>query len=222
MRRLVTAQEDQRARIARDLHDQLGQQLTALRLTLERYRERADNAGPVEELDRAAALTREINAELDFLAWELRPAALDDLGLMAALPRYLDEWSEHYGIPAEFRSSTFTADLLPRDAEVTFYRIAQEALNNIIKHAHATRVDVLLEARDGSVVLVIEDDGVGFDPNDPATTAHGLGLVGMRERALLSGAALDLESMPGEGTTVFLRRGIGPESSARGGGGRHE
>ena len=206
LRKLVTAQEDQRARIARDLHDQLGQQLTALRLALERHIERVGNEHAIDEhLQRAVALTRDLDAEVDFLAWELRPAVLDDLGLAAALPRFLRQWSEHYGIGAEFRVAGFETGQLSRESEVTFYRIAQEALNNVAKHAHASRVDVILESRDGNVVLVIEDDGVGFDPANHDVTARGIGLIGMQERAALSGARLQVEATPGEGTTIFVR-----------------
>ena len=206
LRKVVTAQEEQRARIARDLHDQLGQQLTALRLNLERYRDRHTKDGTADDdLNRAAALAREIDTELDFLAWELRPAALDDLGLAAALPRFLEQWSQHHQLASEFRTSGIaTGDLSP-DAELTFYRVTQEALNNVVKHAHASRVDVILEQRDGAVVLLIEDDGVGFDPADGDLTARGIGIAGMRERAALCGATLDIESSVGEGTTVFLR-----------------
>jgi signal transduction histidine kinase len=152
---------------------------------------------------------------VDFLAWELRPAVLDDLGLAVALPRFVEEWSDHYKIPAEVRLSGYESGQLSRDGEVTFYRVAQEALNNVVKHAHARRVDVILEHRDGTVVLVIEDDGVGFDPADHELAARGLGLVGMRERAGLLGATLDLESAPGKGTTVFLRCRLSPDRSRR-------
>jgi signal transduction histidine kinase len=115
------------------------------------------------------------------------------------------EWSEHYGIEAEFQTAGFTRGNLTREAEVAFYRIAQEALNNVAKHSHAARVDVMLEHRDGSVVLLVEDDGVGFDPARSDLAAQGIGLLGMRERAGLIGAALEIESRPGEGTTIFLR-----------------
>jgi two-component system CheB/CheR fusion protein len=203
LRKIVTAQEDERTRIARDLHDQLGQQLTALRLSLERHRAvcRADH---LDDLDRALTLTREVDSEVDFLAWELRPAALDDLGLLAALPRYIEQWSSHYGIEAHFQTAGQLRGLSP-EAEVAFYRVAQEAMNNVLKHAHASRVDVLLEARDGSIVLVIEDDGVGFDPADPTVHGRGIGLMGIRERAALIGGTAEVESAPGKGTTVFLR-----------------
>jgi two-component system CheB/CheR fusion protein len=205
MQKLVSSQEEQRARIARDLHDQLGQQLTTLRLTLERLRDRAASSEPVEsDVEQALTLTRQIDTEVDFLAWELRPALLDDLGLAAALPQFVGDWSRHYNIPTEVRASGLGAVHAPREVEVTFYRIAQEALNNIVKHAHATRADVMLEARDRSLVLVIEDDGVGFDPSN-ADSSHGIGLAGMRERAALVGGSLEVESSPGSGTSIFLR-----------------
>jgi two-component system CheB/CheR fusion protein len=201
LRRIVTAQEDERARIARDLHDQLGQQLTALRLILQRLGEHHE--GP--EVSEALRITEQIDRGLDFLSWELRPAVLDDLGLAAALPLFVKEWSAHYRIEAAYQARSYTPGVLGRDAEVVFYRVAQEALNNVAKHAHASRVDVLLEARDGSVVLVIEDDGVGFDSHDSALRDKGIGLVGMQERASLVGASLDLESRDGDGTSVYLR-----------------
>ncbi len=202
VRKLVTSQEDERARIARDLHDQIGQQLTALRLTLERL---ADERGSDEQLTRAVALAKNIDSELGFIAWELRPAVLDDLGLAAALPRFVKDWSEHYGVAAEYRGSGFQTGHLPGEAEVAFYRIAQEALNNVAKHAHASRVDVMLESRDGSIMLVVEDDGVGFDPAAIAGDGRGIGLVGMRERAALIGASLQIESAPGDGTSIYVR-----------------
>lgn len=206
VRKLVSTQEDERARVARDIHDSVGQQLTALRLSLERLQEacRPDTEA-VEEVGRALTFARDMDRELDFLAWELRPAALDDLGLAAALSRYLKAWSDHLGIPAEFRSAGLGDGRMGRETETTFYRVAQEALNNVAKHAHATRVDIIVEQRDDSLVLVVEDDGVGFDPAD-FTASASFGLVGMRERAALIGATLQIESAPGVGTTIFLRQ----------------
>jgi two-component system CheB/CheR fusion protein len=203
IQRLVTAQEQQRGRISRDLHDQLGQQLTALRLALERHGEQCSGHA-AEDLGRARALTRDIDEAIDFLAWELRPATLDDLGLVAALPRYLEEWSAHHGLTTRFECHGLVAGALPPDVETTFYRIAQEAMNNVVKHAHATAVDVVLERRDDDVVLVIEDDGVGFDPAAVGTNT-GIGLAGMRERAALAGATVQVESAPGSGTAVYVR-----------------
>jgi signal transduction histidine kinase len=218
LRRLVSAQEEQRARIARDMHDQLGQQLTALRLTLERgQQEQAAGRQAIDAFERSLALTAEINNELDFITWELRPAVLDDLGLVAALPRFIREWSQHYALQAEFRSSAFRAGDLSKEQEVVFYRIAQEALNNVLKHAHASRVDVVLETRDNTVTMVIADDGVGFDATDAETIENGYGLLGMQERATFIGAILDVESTPGQGTTIYVRcpREPGPSTEGR-------
>ena len=210
LHRLVSAQEDERHRIARDLHDHFGQQLTTLRLALERSQLKRAKADAVkdDEIDRALTLTHQIGRDLEFLAWELRPAALDELGLAAALPRFVTEWSAHVGIPAEFRSGGFESGQIPRDAEVAFYRVAQEALNNVSKHAHASRVDVVLSKNDGQIVLVVEDDGVGFDATAAGSRTGGLGLAGMRERAALVGAALQVESATGRGTSIFLRRPV--------------
>ena len=203
LHRLVTAQEDERKRIARDLHDQLGQQLTALRMALERHRE-SRQGNHDEDLDRALALAHQVDAEVDFLAWELRPAALDDLGLVAALPRFLSEWSAHYGLQANFQKSGELPARLSPEAGTAFYRVAQEALTNVAKHAHATRVDVVLEGGREAVTMVIEDDGVGFElPALPEKS--GIGLLGMRERAALIGATLQIESAIGKGTTIYLR-----------------
>jgi len=205
VRQLVTAQEDERARIARDLHDQMGQQLTALRLALERAEEPVHGSGVRhEELARAQALVKEIDNGLEFLAAELRPPALDDLGLAVVLPRYVREWSNNFGIGAEFRSGSLRDMRLPREAELTFYRVTQEALTNVAKHAKASQVGVLLERHHDMVTLIVEDDGVGFEPSVLEHSA-GLGLIGMRERALLIGASLDVESAPTRGTTIYLR-----------------
>lgn len=207
LRRLVNAQEVERGRIARDLHDQLGQQLTALRLALERVQERPGPAGPTDEaIAQALALTRQIGRDIDFLAWELRPGTLDELGLAAALPRLVREWSAHVGVAGEVRFGGFEPGQLARDAEVAFYRVAQEALNNVAKHARATRVDVVLATSQNHVTLVVEDDGVGFEPDGRA--GNGAGLAGMRERALLAGATLQIESTPGKGTAIYLRRPV--------------
>jgi signal transduction histidine kinase len=162
---------------------------------------------PAEDLTRALALTEQIDKEVDFLAWELRPAVLDDLGLAVALPQFVRDWSTHHGVFVEVRVA-MPREQVSRDAELTFYRIAQESLNNVAKHAHATRADVMLEQRDGSLVLVVEDDGIGFDPAE-AHRGHGIGLIGMRERASLVRATLEIESSPGNGTSVFLRYPLG-------------
>jgi two-component system sensor histidine kinase UhpB len=212
LRRVVSAQEDERARIARDLHDSLGQQLTALRLALERHQQKL--TAPDDALVHALSLTGTLSEQIDFLAWELRPAVLDDLGLAAALPRFIDAWSAHVGIPTKFTNEGFASGQLTHDAEVAFYRVAQEALNNVAKHAHAGRADVVLTASDGVVVMVVEDNGTGFDIADAGAATNGIGLASMGERAALVGASLDIESEAGKGTCVYLRapfNGVAPK-----------
>jgi len=216
LQRIVTAQEDERARIARDLHDHLGQQLTALRLTLQGHRDQLGPGHPqTEQVVSALSLAQQIDDDLDFLAWELRPAALDDHGLAAALPVFVREWSEHYKIPVEYRAQ-HVAGQLARDAEVVFYRVAQESLNNVLKHSHATRVDVLVERRDGAIRMVIEDNGVGFEVTEKDDTRDkGIGIIGMHERAALIGGTLQIESQPGQGTSVFLEAPIAKNADAQ-------
>jgi signal transduction histidine kinase len=138
---------------------------------------------------------------------------LDDLGLAAALPRFVEAWAAHVDVKAECRFDGFKPDQLTREVEVAFYRIAQEALNNVSKHAHASRVDVVITARPGQVVLVVEDDGVGFDASHDGPSG-GIGLVTMRERATLVGASFDIESVPGKGTSVFVRMPVLQQESS--------
>jgi two-component system CheB/CheR fusion protein len=218
LHRVVNAQEDERRRIARDLHDHFGQQLTALRLALERHQAKAGAAAD-GDVDEALALTGQIGKDIDFLAWELRPAALDELGLVAALPRFVTEWSLHVGVRAECHLRGYVAGQVRPTTELAFYRIAQEALNNVAKHAHASRADVLLAANDGEVVLVIEDDGVGFDLTAADDDGGGLGLAGMQERAALVGARIQIESTIGKGSSVFVRCPIAPPGDDQSAGG---
>jgi len=203
--RLVFAQEDERRRIARDMHDELGEQLTALGLRIGLLKEACAGsphlAGQVEALE---TIARRLDHDVDQLVWQLRPTALDDLGLRAALANYIQDWSDRVNIRAELHTSGLRDERLPSEVETTLYRIAQEALNNIAKHSRAQHVEVLLERRSDCVLLIVEDDGIGFDPGGSAT-AHGFGLEGMQERAALVGASLQIESAPGKGTTVLVR-----------------
>lgn len=207
--RLVTVQEDERRRMARNLHDHLGQQLTALRLNVgslkDAERSSAEFRTRLEAIDKIAA---GVDRDLDFLAWELRPVALDDVGLDAALGAFVAEWSSTQNVPAEFHGSAPGALRLTPDIESQLYRIVQEALNNVSKHAGATRVSVLLERRGDEAILIVEDDGVGFNPEavtDPKRPHKGLGFVSMQERAALVGGRVQFESGRGKGTTLFVR-----------------
>ena len=207
--RLVTVQEDERRRIARNLHDHLGQQLTALRLNIgslkDAERSSDDFRKRLEAIDKIAA---GVDRDLDFLAWELRPVALDDVGLDAALAAFVSEWSSTQNVQGEFHGSTPGALRLTPEIESQLYRIVQEALNNVSKHARATCVSVLLERRGDDVILIVEDDGVGFNAEvaaDPRRRHAGLGLVSMQERAALVGGRVQFESGRGKGTTLFVR-----------------
>ncbi len=205
LRRIVSTQELERRRISRDLHDMLGQQLTALRLNLETIKEKCEGQAEIcEQVEQAQAVARRLDAEVDFLAWELRPATLDEFGLVVALDNFIQEWSKHYGIGIEFHTARLAGVRLPAEAETNLYRIVQEALNNVYKHAEATRIDVILERREKYVVLVVEDDGKGFDPGEEMNLSKGLGLISMRERAALVGGSLEIESTD-RGTTIFVR-----------------
>jgi PAS domain S-box-containing protein len=205
--RLIIAQEDERRRIARELHDQLGQQLTALRLTLETFKQQSAGGDAVRvEVETLQELARQLDQDVAFRVWELHPTSISDLGLRAALTRYVHAWSKQFDIPARLHTGAGTDERHPPDVETTVYRLAQEALNNVAKHARARSVDVVLECRPGCLTLVIEDNGVGFDLSDVTSNGGGrLGLIGMRERAALIGADLQIESTPGHGTTVILR-----------------
>jgi PAS domain S-box-containing protein len=209
LQKIVTTQEDERRRIARDIHDSLGQQLTALRLKIASMRTNLYNDGRIgESLELLQELGKRIDSEVNFLVWELRPTVLDDLGLVAALDNYVREWSKHVAIPAEFQAGRIGSERLDSNIETNLYRISQEALNNTYKHAKAKRASVLLESRRHELVLVIEDDGVGFETEKTrgvSESGRGLGLIGMRERAAIIDGSIEIESSPGKGTTVFVR-----------------
>jgi signal transduction histidine kinase len=198
-RRLVTAAEDQRRRIARELHDEMGQFLTALILGLKAL----DGAAPAEPLARLYALADRIAREMHRVAMELRPTALDDLGLFAVLRHYAAEWSGRAGVPVELSLPDPGSPRLPAEVETTAYRVVQEALTNVLRHAAAAQVGVAVRRRDGEVVVIVEDDGRGFDPARADPTR--LGLAGMRERAALLGGVVEIESAPGKGTVLYAR-----------------
>jgi PAS domain S-box-containing protein len=208
LRRLVNVQEEERRRIARDIHDQMGQQMTALRMNLESLLAKCDGQTELaEQSARTLALAEELDQSVDFLTWELRPTALDHFGLSAALANLVRGWSERFRLPAEYHASGVDNLRLPHDAEINLYRLVQEALHNVYKHAVATSVGVFFERRDDHAVFIIADDGRGFDPYGVSEGDDGdrVGLVGMRERATLVGGELEMESSPGEGTTIYVR-----------------
>jgi PAS domain S-box-containing protein len=203
---LVLAQEDERRRIARELHDQLGQQLTALRLTLETLKSHAVAGTALRiQVETLEQLAQQLDQDVAFRVWELRPAGLEDSGLRVALTNYVHSWSKHFNIRSRLHVSRSTDERFAPEIETTLYRLSQEALNNVVKHARADCVDVVLERSSEHVSLIIEDNGVGFDSSRAHVAGEGLGLIGMRERAALVGAELQIESTLGRGTTIIVR-----------------
>jgi two-component system, NarL family, sensor histidine kinase UhpB len=200
-RATLAAQERERTRIARELHDEVGQALTAAMLQLERASRRSD-APARGELEEAREGLRAGLEEVREIARRLRPEALDDLGLASALAALTNDVSRRTGLRVERRLAANLRRLEP-DEELVVYRVAQEALTNVARHSAARRAWLTLGLDgDGRVALTLRDDGCGFNP---ATHTSGSGLRGMRERAVLIGASLDVESRPGHGTTVRLR-----------------
>jgi signal transduction histidine kinase len=200
VRRVIAAQELERRRLARELHDETGQALTSILLGLKAIRA-ADND---EAAQQAEADLRELVVQalqdVRSLAVELRPSALDDFGLVPALERLAETFAERTGIRATVAAMLGEARL-PPETETVVYRLVQEALTNVVKHAAASEVGIVLTMRDGGVSAVIEDDGEGFAESDVRSDA--LGLLGMRERLALLGGTLAVESTPGEGTAVI-------------------
>ncbi len=209
LHRLVTSQEVERSRIARDIHDQLGQRLTALRMKIASLRESAgSNDELASRIERLQEIGEKLDSEVSYLAWELRPSGLDDLGFIEAIGEYVREWSRHVEIAADFHASDLGGIRVGRETETHLYRISQEALNNAAKHSGADQVSVLLERRDSSLIMVIEDNGKGFDARHASShsdSGGGLGLIGMNERASLVGGEVEIESKPGSGTTIYVR-----------------
>ena len=200
-RAALTAQERERLRIARALHDEAGQTLTAIALEAER----AAADGPPAQRKRMAAIARQLHASLDEIrriSRDLRPEALDDLGLINALIALTSRADRQGGVRIERRLATKLPPM-STELELVIYRVAQEALTNVLRHSQATQCLVVLESRDAEVVLRVADDGVGMAAAN--TSSETIGIEGMRERALLGSGTLDIESHPGQGTQVTLR-----------------
>jgi signal transduction histidine kinase len=198
VRRVVVAQELERTRLARELHDETGQALTSILLALKPLEQLATTA----ESSAAVASVRELVVstlqDVRRLAVELRPSALDDFGLVPAVERLAETFRDQTGMRVDLEASLGEGRLRP-EVETAFYRIVQEALTNIAKHADAGRVSILLTRKHDRVAAVVEDDGRGFDER---RGEEGLGLVGMRERLALVGGKLRIESTSGSGTTI--------------------
>lgn len=205
--KVISAQEEERQRIARELHDETGQALTSIMLVMKAL-EGADTLEEVREgLGELRGITSAALRDIRRLAVELRPSALDDLGLIPAISRYSQEYSAKFGLDVRIESEGEDVGRLPQAMEVSLYRIVQEALTNVIKHARATSVLLAIRRRPGGLAISIEDNGRGFDLaglERLGNEGSRLGLFGMQERAGLIGGSLSVTSAPGRGTRVSV------------------
>lgn len=208
--RLTEVQEAERKQLARDLHDHLGQALTAISMNLTALKdELLPNVSPRirERLAEASALTDQTLEQVRELSLNLRPPMLDDLGLVPTLRWYVKQYAKRLNIETKFEAHGLE-ERLPPELETALYRMAQEALTNVARHAQASRVQLRLERQGATIVASIEDNGQGFDVakvTGRKATTHGTGLLGMRERITLLGGHLDIHSQPGHGTRLFVK-----------------
>ncbi len=204
LKRLIDSQEEERLRISRELHDQLGQDLTALLLHLGSRDARMTKSAAMR-----ATAEQQVRALIDKvkrLAWEMRPSILNDFGLSWALRKYVEDLSRQSSVRIDYQDvCAADSGRLPSDVEITLYRVVQEALTNVIRHANANQASVVLMRGSQEVMLIIEDNGAGFDLHDLDRGTPPLGLKGMQERASLCDGELTLESARGTGTTVRVR-----------------
>lgn len=206
--KVVTAQEEERKRISHELHDQIGQLLTALLIQLQLLERDLSEPSLLEKLKMLKQLAEEISSHLHHIAWELRPPALDELGLMAALEKVTEEWSKRFNIPCELVvNGSINGDVQP-EVTIGVFRIVQEALTNIAKHAKASYAHVSIHQEDSELVVTVEDNGIGFKVSNilkhPDENKR-LGLLGMMERAAMLSGTLNIDSKPGKGTKIQVR-----------------
>ena len=208
--RLVNAEEKERLRLSHELHDQTGQALAAALLELSRIEKQVGEAER-DRLHRVREQVDRIAQAVHRISWELRPAAIHELGLATALANYASEWSAQFRIPVDFHCDSGKLEGFSDDIRMTLYRVVGEALTNVCKHAHgATAVSIVISCEPSLLRLSVTDDGCGFDTkpmleNASNAVGDGLGLVGMRERLALVGGEIEMESSPGSGTTLFAR-----------------
>lgn len=201
--RVILAQENERQRIAHELHDSAGQALTSLLVGLQSLKQLSgDNTAINEKIEALRQIVASILDDIRAIAWQLRPAALDDLGLSSALARYLDDYQTRYGLKVEMVARGLE-ERLPPLLETAIYRIVQEGLTNIARHAAAKSVSVVITRKGDILKIIIEDDGRGFDPT-LIEKQHSLGLRGIRERAALFHGRMTIESRIGQGTSIFV------------------
>jgi len=201
---VIGAQEEERKRIARELHDSTSQALTSLIIGLKALGESCDWPATRQRADELRSVAAQTLDDVHGLARQLRPSVLDDLGLPAALERYAADYRRRYPIQVDLAIRGLDHIRLPTEVETALYRIVQEALTNVARHAQATTASVLVEHYAGVVRAIVEDDGRGFNPLTAGRAEQRLGLYGIRERAELLGGKLAIESEPGRGTSLFV------------------
>jgi signal transduction histidine kinase len=211
--RAISAQEEERTRIARELHDETGQALSAILVGLRSLQDAGSTAPARDALvERLRALASQTVRDIGHLARRLRPPTLDHLGLLPALQRYGEELGTMHHMAVRITGDV--RQRFPHNVETTLYRIVQEALTNVARHARARSADVAIQRENGTVRVTVRDDGTGFDVGSTLGTASGrrtLGLLGMHERASLLGGCLAISSRPGEGTSVTVELPVGSE-----------
>jgi signal transduction histidine kinase len=206
LRKVIAAQEEERKRLARELHDETSQQLTALAMQLEMLAPELQKPVNIARLNEGRALVSRMVDDLHRVIYDLRPSMLDDLGLLPAIRWFAERRLAARGIAVHFEFPETPPDLSP-EARTAVYRVVQEALTNIERHARAETVMVACSVTGDRLILEVEDDGAGFDPEamrQPRETGQGLGLLGMRERLSLLDGTCDVESQPGQGTRVVV------------------
>lgn len=220
LRRLIHTQEEERRRVAREIHDEVGQSLSSISLNIELAQRSLEDhpSQAIEHLHQASSMVSESTDHMYDLILGLRPSALDDLGLIAAIKTQLQRTLEPAGISYQLN----TPDLpkrLPPQMETVFFRLFQEAITNILRHSRAKHVSLSIERQNGEIVGRIVDDGVGFDPNEGLSThleEGGFGLLGMRERVEQFNGQIKIESQPGAGTSILIRIPLDGETDDRG------
>jgi two-component system sensor histidine kinase UhpB len=204
-RRLELAKEEERKRIARELHDDMGPSLTAVIINLQLLPQQPDSSDAARRITDTIELVDRLVQRIRDLSLDLRPPLLDELGLLPALKGYLEAQSERTGLKIEVRGQV---EGLPGETEIAAFRLIQEAVTNTIRHANATRVDISVRQRNGQLVLIVTDDGQGFDVRDTmerASSGKALGLLGMQERVSVLDGEVEIDSAPGQPTEVRIR-----------------
>lgn len=208
LQKVIVAQEDERKRIARELHDETGQTLTSLMMGLKYLAENCPGKHEECQLEEMRQGVKETLNEIHRLSVELRPSILDDMGLVAALEKYVADYRDNYQLDVDMHVNWQSEGRTLREVEVTIYRIVQEALTNIAKYAQAQNVSIILTCSERGIEAIVEDDGRGFDADmlmQENASGNKLGLYGMRERATLVGGTVTIEASPGLGTTIYVR-----------------